>query len=553
MKKIFWKSAAALLLATGVFTFGSTGVGGWNGAVVQAADTLKSGNWEYELSGDSVTVTGYDGKDAVVTIPEKLGDYTVTEIGHSCMKNKKTITSVTIPKTITKISSYAFSGCSNLSNLYFNATNCTFGSYVFSGAGLTSGNLIVEFGEGVMAVPKDFFEFSGSENYPRVTEVKLSDSIKTIGSDAFKKCQDLKSITWGSGLEKIESDAFNGCTDLTALELPEKLSKIGHSAFREDAALTSITIPAGVKEIDGYAFSGCSNLSEIYYYAPNCTLGSYVFSGAGVTSGKIAVEFCDGVVNVPNDFSEYSGDENYPRITEVKLSDSVKTIGNRAFKKCKDLREITWGSGLEEIGADVFQNCTGLTSVVLPNKLNKIGYSAFRGNISLESVTIPESVTEIGGYAFEGCNNLGTVKCLAKNTSLGSYVFQNCTKVVIWCYKGSKIAEYAASEKYQISFLGQTAVSVPKVSVKKVTSGKKGFTLKWEKCSDINGYEIRYSLKSGMGGSKILTINASSTSHKVKKLKAKKKYFIQIRAYRVVDGKTVYGSWSVKKSIVTKK
>lgn len=56
------------------------------------------------------------------------------------MRNQKTVTTLTIPKEITKINSYAFSGCSNLSNLYFHAANCTLGSYVFSGAGLTSGN-----------------------------------------------------------------------------------------------------------------------------------------------------------------------------------------------------------------------------------------------------------------------------------------------------------------------------------------------------------------------------------------------------------------------------
>ncbi len=688
-----WKGLAAVMLAAGILCVRGA-VGGPQPQKAYAADALKSGDWEYKLSDDSVTLTGYAGKDAEVTIPEKLGGYTVTEIGHSCMKNKKSLTTLTIPASVTKIEGYAFSGCSSLSKLYFNAANCKFGSYVFSGAALTSGNLSVEFGEGVMAVPECFFEFSGNENYPRVTSVKFADSVKTIGKSAFQNCKDLKNITWGSGLEKIGADAFRGCTDLTSLELPAKLSEIGHSAFREDKALTSIAVPAGVTDIEGYAFEGCSNLSELYYYAPNCKVGSYIFSGAGVTSGKVAVEFSAGVVNipetlfeysedenyprvysvkfadsvktignsafknckelkeitwgtglekigsyafygctgltslelpeklneighsafrentalgsimipssvtdiegyafsgcsnltllyykaakcsigsyifsgagitsgnvcvkfakgvtyVPKTFFEYSGDENYPRITAVEIADSVKTIGDDAFKNCKDLKEIQWGKGLEEIGSNVFQNCTGLTTVTLPEKLGKIGHSAFRGDIGLENVNIPASVTEIGGYAFEGCSNLTKVFCLAKNSNMGSYVFQNCTRVTIWCYKSSKIAADAATNHYQTRFLDPAAISVSKV-----TSGKKGFTLKWKKVSGIKGYEIRYSLKSGMGSAKVVKIKASGTSYKVTKLKAKKKYFIQIRAYSVVEGITVYGNWSAKQKVTTKK
>ena len=162
---------------------------------------------------------------------------------------------------------------------------------------------------------------------------------------------------------------------------------------------------------------------------------------------------------------------------------------------------------MEKIESDAFNGCTDLTALELPEKLNKIGHSAFREDAALTSITIPAGVKEIDGYAFSGCSNLSEIYYYAPNCTLGSYVFQNCTKVVIQCCKGSKIAEYAASEKYQTSFLSQTAVKV----------------------------------------------NDSGTSYKAKKLKAKKKYFIQIRAYRIVDGKTVYGSWSAKKAVVTKK
>ena len=54
-----------------------------------------------------------------------------------------------------------------------------------------------------------------------------------------------------------------------------------------------------------------------------------------------------------------------------------------------------------------------------------------------------------------------------------------------------------------------------------------------------------------MKGAKTVKVKGK-TSVTVKKLKAKKKYYVQVRAYNTVSGKTVYGSWSTKKSVKVK-
>jgi len=43
-----------------------------------------------------------------------------------------------------------------------------------------------------------------------------------------------------------------------------------------------------------------------------------------------------------------------------------------------------------------------------------------------------------------------------------------------------------------------------------------------------------------------------TNKNKVKKLKAKKKYYVRVRTYKTVKGKKVYSSWSKVKSIKTK-
>ena len=95
--------------------------------------------------------------------------------------------------------------------------------------------------------------------------------------------------------------------------------------------------------------------------------------------------------------------------------------------------------------------------------------------------------------------------------------------------------------------------------ISKVKATKKGFTVKWKKqskkmaTSTITGYQIRYSLKSNMKKAKTKTVKGyKKTSKTIKKLKAKKKYYIQIRTYKIVNGDYYYSKWSKKKSIKTK-
>lgn len=65
------------------------------------------------------------------------------------------------------------------------------------------------------------------------------------------------------------------------------------------------------------------------------------------------------------------------------------------------------------------------------------------------------------------------------------------------------------------------------------------------------GYYVRYSLKKSMKGAKTVKVKGK-TYLTVKKLKSKKRYYVQVRAYNTVSGKTAYGSWSTKKSIKVK-
>ena len=98
-----------------------------------------------------------------------------------------------------------------------------------------------------------------------------------------------------------------------------------------------------------------------------------------------------------------------------------------------------------------------------------------------------------------------------------------------------------------------TSVKKPAVvKVKKATSGRKRATLYWKKQNQINGYQIRYSLKKNMQKASVKSISSKKTSFVIKKLKAKKTYYVQIRSYKQVKEQKIYGTWSIKSKIKVK-
>lgn len=92
-------------------------------------------------------------------------------------------------------------------------------------------------------------------------------------------------------------------------------------------------------------------------------------------------------------------------------------------------------------------------------------------------------------------------------------------------------------------------------SLSKLTSKSKGFKIKWKKQPvQISGYQIQYATKSSFSNKKTKTITSpTKTTITLKKLKAKKRYYVRIRTYKVVSGKKLYSAWSGVKKVKTKK
>ena len=100
---------------------------------------------------------------------------------------------------------------------------------------------------------------------------------------------------------------------------------------------------------------------------------------------------------------------------------------------------------------------------------------------------------------------------------------------------------------------GITVERPGKTKIKSIKSGRRKLTVKWKKVKHAVGYKVKYSTKKSMKKSKTKIVKGKSVT--LKKLKAKKRYYVMVRPYSTtVEGKRLYAKkWSNKKSKKTKK
>ena len=179
----------------------------------------------YTLNADhTATVANYDNRtpDGVIDIPDTVisggQPYTVTAIGNNAFCHSYTstnVSSVFIPATVTSIGNGAFSYCRFLAT--------------------------VTFAEGSQLKSIGASAFFGSEyEHPIFTEIKIPDSVETIGSRAFYGCRNLKKITLPSALKTLSLSTFTYCTSLSDVYLPASLTGIGSNIFFQCSSLTNI-------------------------------------------------------------------------------------------------------------------------------------------------------------------------------------------------------------------------------------------------------------------------------------------------------------------------
>ena len=182
-------------------------------------------------------------------------------ISESAFRNCSSLTSVTIPNSVTSIGNEAFFGCTSLTSITIPNSVTSIGSSAFRGcSSLTSINIP----NSVTSI--DGAMFSGCTS---LTSVTIPNSVTSIGNRAFDGCSSLTSVNIPNSVTSIGICAFEDCSSLTSVGLSNNLAKIESNTFEDCIGLTSITIPQSVNSIENCAFKNCTSLTEITSLNPN--------------------------------------------------------------------------------------------------------------------------------------------------------------------------------------------------------------------------------------------------------------------------------------------
>lgn len=167
-----------------------------------------------------------------------------------------TVTENEVTKTnVVSIGDYAFAGCTALNEIVLPASVTEVGSYAFAGAALTA----VVIPDSVTTLGE--YAFAGCES---LESVVIGNGVKSLNK-TFADCTALTSVTFGTAVNEIGNGAFYGCSALQSVVIPETVIRIGTSAFAYCDSLTTVVIPKSLETIDNFAFIKCKAIEKVYY------------------------------------------------------------------------------------------------------------------------------------------------------------------------------------------------------------------------------------------------------------------------------------------------
>lgn len=229
-----------------------------------------------------------------------------------------TLTSVTIPSSVTGICCYAFDDCSGLTSIAIpssvtNITNHAFaGCNGFTSIGVVGSGASVEIPSSVTNIGSYAFTVCRG-----LTSIDIPGSVTSIDNGAFFHSTSITSCTMGNGVTTIGFSAFEGCSGLTSIEIPASVTSIGDQAFYECSGLTSITCNATTPPTLGNNQSAFSDTNNCPIYVPCESVTTYKSSWSNYSSRIRCTEqyrttsgtpYCDGVDKYVDVYSQISYD-----------------------------------------------------------------------------------------------------------------------------------------------------------------------------------------------------------------------------------------------------
>lgn len=462
---------------------------------------------EYKLNDDEtaytlISVGEFSGTELVI---DSFNGLPITKIGERAFCKNETLTSISLPTSLTAVSSGAFLGCANLATVNFSGTETEWKSVIVesynseltsaaftfvqptppevtpeqetlvSNDGLTfrinddkQGYTLTGVGscldtkisittfKGLPVTKIASYAFAECDD---ITEIFIGKEVESIGDFAFEKCFSLSTITFeeGSKLKSIGESAFFLCDGLRTVALPDSVTTVSSLAFVMCHNLQTVVLGEALSSIGNNAFYGCFKLVEIINNSTlNLTKGStdngcVALYALEIHSGASKIDIVDGYR-----FYSYGGENHLlgyvGEATELILPRNYNgenyRIHDFAFYSKDNVTRVEFSAAITHIGEGAFMWCTALTTadMTMLSRVSEIGAEAFYGCASLEVVEIPDCVVSISFKAFDKCIELKELRLGTGVTSIGAYAFAECSKLDNIVYYGSSWNDVTIAE-----------------------------------------------------------------------------------------------------------
>lgn len=544
----------------------------WNDGIEEIESNAFKGCMSIETMNipDSVNSMGtyvFSGDSKIKNVYLPKGRINITE---GVFYNCNSLESITFPDTVEAIREYAFGNCSTLKEVKLSPKLNYIYSYAFSGCA-------------------------------SLEKLHLPDSTKQVQRNAFENCEALTDIILGAGIKNIPSQAFRGCSSLESIILPYQVETIGEDAFKNCTKLRKITIPKATTSISDSAFSYPDKMTiygvagsyaeqyakenDIAFVAQQIATEKITLSETGMTLGRNEKYQLTAGLNPMDSTDEVIWSSSDEKIAKVDKTGNIEAISAgeavitaKAGEKtaiCKvtvniPIKSIYLNKTSIELNAigDSYQ----LNASYYPSDAD--GATTWKSDDEgIASVDQTGKVTAVGKGTTTITVSCGDVKAtctvVSKGESDGSQIIPSPSPQP--SVKPNPDNQPANTPKPTMTPQVPTKGNIPQSS-QTVNDGKnnakmtsltkiKGVAAKnqkkykvkvtWKKVSNSMGYQIQYATNKKFKKAKKKTVKYTFVT--LKKLKKKKTYFIRIRAYKMADGKKVYGKWSSVKKVKVKK
>lgn len=373
--------------------------------------------FELDNVNDAYLVTGFSSNEfrnniKNVRIPQTYNDKPVIGVGRSAFEYAQ-IESIVFPNTVVFVDDYAFR-FSCISELTLPDSLTSIGFEAFS---YCSNLLKINTGNG-LTIAKSFYANS------QLQTVVLGLNIIEIEEDAFVGCDHLVEVINLSSIQLTRGDWHNGYIAYRALtihtSLTSKIYQDGDFEYIEsdDDELFAIKYCGDEKEIMDFPLLNINYHIGDYLFYENEYIKKVIVPETVISIGEFSFARCN-------------------LLSEVFISDSVRSIKNNAFGDSPVLKKVTLPKELDYVGNSIFLACMELNELIMANKMPIVSENMFSFT-KITSIVLPDNVTEIDRWAFRDCTKLKTLELYNNVVLIEKAAFEGCSSLNSIIFHGTQ-------------------------------------------------------------------------------------------------------------------